>query len=204
MTAAQLRTLTRSFINEEDTSRLSDTVLDYHLQSALEAFNRRVGYKFADDTSTITIVNGTQEYALPATVQEIWWAEWNSTMLDKGDIREWRSKSDTAAWRNQSGSPEEYAVYGRKFVLRPKPNAAAVTLDSTVTIRYIASAGAFADAELAFIPDEDHRILGYYAAAEWFETAKSAQPQFSQLWMARFTSETQFVAGQYSRRQLEL
>lgn len=202
MTAAQILTFTRNLINEQDTSRVSDATLNIHGQSALEAFNRRVGYGVKLDGS-ITIT-ATTDFALPTDCCVVLVVEWNGIPLAKGSIANWKKRADTKNWRSKTGTPEEYAVIGRRIYLYPAPDAAAVNADSSLLVQYIRAAGAFADAELAFICDQDHRILAYFMAAEWAENPANSilGDAYAKALYNKFEVETGAVAQQYNMREV--
>lgn len=188
-------------MNEQDVTRVPDATLDLHLQSALEGFNRRVGYKVRLDGS-ITIT-ATTDFALPSDCIEVLVVEWNTFPVLRGHFKEWRTK-EPRNWRSKTGTPEEYDLIGRRIRLYPSPDANAVNDDSTLLVQYIQAAGSFADAELAFIADQDHRILAYYAAAEWIQNPANSilGDAYAKALMTIFEVETKEVANQYGRREV--
>lgn len=201
MTEGAVRTFLRGLINESDTVRVTDATLDIHLTSACEAFNRRVGYRIKLDGS-ITIT-ATTDFAVPTDLVEALVVEWNTFPLQPGSWREWRKKAG-ADWRSKTGTPEEYELIGRRIRLFPAPDAQAVADDNSLLVQYIQAAGAFDDTELAFISDQDHRILAYYAAAEWVENpANNYNGQaYAMSLYTKFETETKEVVNQYGRRLL--
>lgn len=204
MTEGEIRTLTRYLINEQDSVRILDTTLDIHLQSALEAFNRRVWYKLTESSSFVTIVAGTHLYTVPAGMEELLIVEWNTIPLRKGHWREWREKAGRD-WRSKTGAPQEYCLEGRSILIFPTPDAASVADDNTLFGRYVAAAGAFDDTELAFIGSQSHRILAYYAAYEWIDNPANSVlgEAYARSLLNRFEIETKEVANQYGRRELQ-
>ena len=204
MTADEMRSAWREFTGEHDLAIPADDVIDFYFSQALQSFNRRVGYRYTDSPTGVTIVAATQEYTLPTDCQEVWFVEWNSLPVPKGEIRDWRNRPGTTNWRNQNGFPEEYALYGRQIVLRPIPTDLAVATDSTLTIRYLSAAGAFAAAELALIGSQDHMILVHYAVALWsgYHPDSPVAALRQQTGMKVFDEEVARVEGQYARRQL--
>lgn len=203
MTAATLRTLWRSLVNEQDSTRVADATVDFHFQSALEAMNRRVRYRFKLDGS-ITIT-ATTDFALPTDCIDVLVVEWNGNPLRKGSIKEWRKKGSTQDWRSKTGTPEEYALIGRRMYLYPAPNAAAVDQDNSLLVQYLQASGTFADAELAFLCDNDHRILAYFAAAEWVRNPANSflGSTYANDLQTVFETECKAVADQYMSRDLQ-
>ena len=124
----------RDSTGEENTTVFPDTRVYRLLNRAQRKVNLAIGYYWRDVTS-VTLVAGTQEYSLPSDFQDIVFIEHNGNMLKKGDYEEWLDDGD---WRNKKDLPLEYAIYAGKLIFRPKPNAAAVGLSATPTIRYIA------------------------------------------------------------------
>lgn len=197
MTIAELRTLVRHFVNEENTTRLSDAQVDYHILAAAEAFNRVVKYRVED--LSITIVAGTQEYALPTAAVSVLFVEFNDRMLTKVTMEELQTK-DRSRWRTLQGAILSYYVYGRKLGLTPIPNAVEVALDSTLVVRCVSSPTTVDATELGLIAPQDHRILAYYAAADWMMTAKAMAPSLAQGYLQMFNSQAEAAARFYADR----
>lgn len=144
---AGLRSLWREFTGEHDTAVPDDSVVDLWIDRGLEALNRRLRYHWTTDSTSIVLVSGTQEYALPTDLIELRWVQWNGRELAKGDIQEWRRNYDE--WRNEpAGEPQQFAIHGDKLVIRPVPSGEAVAAAASPVFRYcskppsVTSAGA--------------------------------------------------------------
>lgn len=196
MTQSDLQTLFWDLTGEPSTGPATTTRINRHYQSALEAFNRRVHYRYRDET--VSVEATTQEYALPSTVVEVLWVEWSGSQLEQVDEEQFRREG--CNWRTETmDNPTHYYLSGRKIGFYPRPNAA-----GTATLRCIGAPGTFNDTELAFIGEADHRILAYYASAEWLSSPRRDPlgGEYAKTLYAVFESETGAVANQYRRRAL--
>jgi hypothetical protein len=156
--------LWREFTGEFSTTRVPNTVVDKYLQRGLEEFNRLTGYNYSDET--IALVASTQEYDLVDDFVRIAWVEHNGKELKKADLDELRGRG--IAWRNTAATtPTEYFLYGNKLVLWPKPDAAAVTASSTLTVRYIRSPRDIATFGPEGLAREDYVAAVMWAVALW-------------------------------------
>lgn len=204
MTQAQLRAELRKMIGNPTVDEVPDYQIDPYLDEAQEALNRRAGFNYTDDAAAVTIVNGTQEYALPVSCVEILHVEWNSTFLNRSDQDEYRRRGiefrATAA-----GTPTEFYHYGNLIGLYPKPDAAAVSADSTLTIRYISTPATVPTSGPAQLATQDHRLLTVYAAAKWIAVhpQSSAQPDMAvSSLMKIFNDEAELMTAQHRRRKI--
>lgn len=194
--------LWRELTNERNVVRVPDSTVVLYIQAGLEALNRRIEYHYTDDSSTVVIVAGTQEYPLPLDFLELVWAEHAGRELKKSSIERWRSETQDA-WRREAGTePAQYAVYANKIILRPVPNAAAVAAGATLTIRYRSTPPDFGSFGFDQLLSQDFRLPVYWAVAEWSAAyPDSAQAvQRRDFYRALFDSEAQAVAKQYADR----
>jgi hypothetical protein len=201
VTSAAMRTFWRTLVNEFDTVVVSDTLIDTYIQRALEALNRRVQYHVSDNT--VTIVAGTQEYALPSDVVKVLWAEWNGTFLNESDQDQWRSVG--VSWRSAAAAnPTDFTIYARKIVFYPKPSSAAVITSPTVNIRYVSAPGDFTANGPEQLSDQDHALVVEYAAMLW-SAARADGPVSSarvQSLNGIFEGEAKAMQGQYAAREM--
>lgn len=199
-----MRSLWREWTNEQDTDVVPSATVDQYLQSGLEELNRRVHYHYSDDSTTLALAEGTQEYSLPVDFVAMDWVRHATLPLRKGDILEWRGKEGDPDWRNEpAGLPTQYALYGNKLVVRPKPNGAAVTAGSALLIRYCSlppDIGTYGPEQLA---QQDDRVAAYFGVAEWFRSANAPVGVTAESWQARFDQATQGVAGEQAGKRLQ-
>lgn len=195
-----MRTTWRGYVNETDTTVVPDATVDRYLRDGLTQTNRRIGYYFKD--SDITLVAGTQEYALPTDYVHEVFAYWNTLQLKKADVEQWIA--DNESFQAQSGAPREYAIYGAKIIIFPVPDANSVAADATVTLRHIATPPDFASSGPSGLLTQDHEVPIYAAVALW----SMAHPNDAlagyraMAFNTKFEDECQKVAEIYERRRL--
>lgn len=199
MTKVSLLLETRRMIGNPTAHAVPDYVLTPYLDEGQEALNRRVGWNYTDSSADVTIVNGTQEYTLPTDVVEILWVEHNDLFLARSDQDEYLRRG--IQWRSTTAAtPTEYYHYGGKIGLYPKPNAAAVSADSTLTIRYRATPATVPTNGPAHLPTQDHRVLCYYAAARYLQN-KGELDRAKGLFDV-FNMEAEIIAAQFKGRKV--
>jgi len=169
VTQAEGRTLFRDLTNEQDTNIVTAAQVDQQISLGQEALNDLIGYFIKDDTSTIALVNGTQEYTLPADCLEVLHATWNNTFLKEETLDEARRNYTNWLSASASATLESYVLYGRKLLLIPKPNATAVSSDGFVDLRYVATPTAYATTAFDGLASQHHAIPIYYAASLWLD-----------------------------------
>lgn len=158
------RGLWRELTGEAHPNPICDQIVDKYIEMGLRWLNRKLRYHFED--TTVTLVAETQEYTLDEDVFEIEWVEWNGKLLEKCSVEQWRTKQ--VAYRQMaSGIPKEWAFYGNKLVLLPKPSADAFNTAGTATVRGITTPVMFASYGLAQLAVQDQDIPVIKAAALW-------------------------------------
>lgn len=167
-TLDQLLLSMRKRIGNPDLRDAPDRELTDFLQHAYEWAAAEFDLVVTTDTTTLALVADTQEYTYPSDLLVVLWVEWNGSRLTPKTVFEWdRSGVD---WRGaESGTPREFALQGRKLILYPKPNAAAVASDSAATVRYYAQGGALATSSTAATPlgEGDQQLVVERAAWAW-------------------------------------
>lgn len=196
----KMRCLWRELTNERSSTAVPDTAVDRYLQLGLEAFNGQVRYHWTDDSSSITLVSGTGEYTLPDAAAELAFVVWNGEVLKKADVDEWRRVERD--WRTATGAPQEWAVYGRKLVLRAIPDDAAVAVSAVVTLRYVSSPRAIGTYGPEQLEDQHLRLPVLYGAAIWFQSANSAQPDLAAGFLREFAQGAAEAAAFYASRRM--
>lgn len=164
-TIVEARSLFRELTNERSTTVVSDATVDIYLQEGVEALCRRIRYFYVTDSSSVTLVAGTQEYSLPTDLLELKFLEWNGQELIKSSVEEYRRKG--IKWRQEpTGFPEEWYIYANKVGFRPIPNAATVAAAANPVFRYIgrpsAVSGGFSQLDI-----NDWSVPVYKAIALW-------------------------------------
>lgn len=199
MTWTELMAEFRSRIGNPTLDEYSDRQLKPYLQGGFEAVNRRVGFYVKDDETTITITNGGKEYSVPADFVSPVFVEWNGALLAKSDIDTWRQHG--ILFRTATGNaPTEYALYGRKIIFYPIPNGVAVAADANPMLRYVATPPDV-ETNLALCASQDHRLILYYAVAEW-DAAKSQPGSRTGPFYQMFDGEAKLAALAYGERSL--
>ena len=199
---ADARSLWREYTGEKDITVVPDSIVDIYIQAGIDELNRRIEYHLTDDSSSIVLVSGTQEYALPTDAVKIVWVQWNGKDLQKRSIDDWRNRE--LDWRNEVGQPQEWAMYANKLVLRPIPIAAAVAAAASPVIRYISRPGAVATVGFAQLNTQDHRVPVYWGVYQWsvaYPDSALAQQRATQF-LGAFTSAAQEIGRSYSERGL--
>lgn len=203
MNQAAARTLFRLWTNELDSSVLSDANIDLLIQSGQESLCDLVGYHFTDDSTNVVLVDGTQEYALPAAALEVLWVEWNGFQLRKTDTEQ--LQGDDTNWRAYRAShPESYYTYGRQIGFFPKPNADAVAKAASPVIRYISVPTEFSSTAFNQLASQHHRLPIMYAVGEWFETPNAGvRTDLAKPWWDRFKIRAEGAKAHYASLRLK-
>lgn len=198
-----MRDLWREWTNEEDDDVVPDTVVDKYLYSGMQALNEIVGFSYTDDTTSVTLVAGTQEYDVPTDVAEIVWVEHNGIELEKADIERERQKG--RQWRTEpDGTPRQWAFYGNKLVFLPAPDAQAVSADSTPTFRYIRTPRDFSTYGPEQLAVADHRTVVRWGVYEWSKAHPDSATATVRAdgFLDMFNKMAQGALGRYLKRSL--
>lgn len=139
MTERVLLSEFRERIGAPSPNDVSDRRLRSYSTSAMEWLAGEVGSNVRTDEFSLVINSSTNEYPLPSDLLSMVWMEWNGTRLEPASISE--RDRDQENWRTlTASSPTQYAIQGRSVILLPPPSASAVSTDSIISYRYIASA----------------------------------------------------------------
>ena len=202
--SGSIRSLWRELTGEKDTTSVPNSTVDLYIEAGLEALNRRVGYHLTTDTSSITLVDGTEEYSLPTDCIELLWVEWNGKLLQKADMEQWQQRGIN--WRGEKkGVPTEWAMYGNKVIFYTKPDAATVAAEDNPVMRYISTPADFTVNGPSQLSTQDYRVVVYYGVAE-FSRSYPDSPFASKRaddYDARFEKEAALIASYYKTRMLE-
>lgn len=170
MTEAEGANLFRTISNEQNTTVLPDEAgsvggqgVYTYLQRGLEEFSRQVGgYVITDGTVTV----GTSGIiALPTDFVDVIavWITSSSAMLGRTSQEDLLSGGKN--WLTQtSATPEQYAVKGTDLLIYKKPTGSV-----GLTVRYVATPGAYTSAAFTGILEQDHPLPVYYAAALYIQ-----------------------------------
>jgi hypothetical protein len=207
MTLAECVTLWRDLTNEVVTTLPAEAQVYRYLNLALDAINRRVGLSVADDVAPFTLADGTQEYALPATLVHVLWVEWNGLPVHKTDQPTLRREAETAKnWRTRKGHPLLYYRSGRKLGFVAIPDAAAVALDNAPTLRAITTPNRVeaATSGLLLLSDNDHPVLVQYAAGIWLASPNGGfRKEEASVLLGTAEAEIKVMQGYYGLQGLE-
>jgi hypothetical protein len=199
---ATLRSRWRELTNESSTTAVSDATIDTYIQAGMEALNRRIGYHFTTDSSSVTFVDGTQEYSLPSDCVTIVWVELGGVLLAKRDMDDWQRRGED--WRNEeTGTPTEWAFYSNKLIMRPAPSGACVAATPNPTIRYVSRPGSFTANGMLQLDVNSRDLPVYFGAAEYLATPSSAMDLgYAKVLYERFEAEAQLAAASYKERMV--
>lgn len=187
----------------DETSPVPDSVVDIYLQLGAEETNRRLHYHVEDDTSSIMLVAGTQEYEAPENWVEVQIIEHNGRELEKTSVETLRSREKP--WRlAPNGTPQFWAHYANKLVFIPAPDAAAVAADATPFVRVVTAVPSVTTNGFAQLPSQEQPLCVMYGAYLWcvaYPDSALAQHRAQGLLQA-YERGVEAVGGQYIRRGL--
>lgn len=181
-----LRQQFRILIGETLSLVPDDDWIDQNIQDGATATNQKLRYAY--DDLEITLVAGTAEYELPNAFKSVLWNSWQNKPLQEAEQDFLRRRAYW--WRSQpEGVPEQYAIWKKKIIVIPTPNAAAVASDDTLLIRANTSPPPFRLNGLAMLSDEWWTLPLYYAAVQWFSSPMGKNASYAKafydLWQAR-------------------
>lgn len=166
-TRQELRKLWRDATGEFDPNIPPDPEVDDLLQAGLERFNDVTEYHVTDDTTSVTFVDGTQEYTLPTDCLKLLWVKWNGKFLLPTDQETLRNTQ--TGWNTRTGQPTHYYFNARSLGLFPTPDAGTVAAAASPVLRYVSTpAEVGATSAVALLATQHRRIPVYWAAAEWY------------------------------------
>lgn len=156
----------RELIGNPDVNAVNNRQLRSHLMASLEWLASKLKYGIRTDEKMTLLVAGQVEYPLPRDLGWVMWVSWNGNKLEPASTYGWDAVNND--WRDTtSGSPNSFAINGRKLILNPPPDATAIASDSYLSVRSITSSpglGAEGALELAEL---DEQLLLYYAAVRY-------------------------------------
>lgn len=199
---ATMRTLWRELTNELDTTTILNTVVDIYLNEGLKELNRRIRYHRTTDTTTLALLAGTQEYAVPSDFVYPEWIEFNGQRLQKRDVDSW--ERDGTQWRAKSGRPQEYAIQGNKVIFFPIPDAAAIADDGSPDLRYVSTPPSVTTSGPEQLGSQDTDIAVYYGVALWsmaHPDSAIAQGRLQGM-MALFEAGVERIKNDYAERSV--
>lgn len=128
------------------------------LGEAAQKVSRAVKLPSSDNTTTISVVAGTQNYPLAESVEKLYWvSNSDGTYLIESDIDEVTSSSER-------GKPAYFAIWDDELYFWPIPSAA-----DTLTVRYRGGLPDVTDdSTLAAFPDDYYDLLVNYARSKAF------------------------------------
>ena len=145
---------------------ISDRRLMSYVDFANQWLAGELGFHVVTDDYSIVLSSGVSEYPLPSTFLSAIWMEWNGTRLEPVSIS--ARDRDQENWKTLTASnPVNFALQARTVILLPPPSASAVSTDSTVSFRYIASADPVTADGPHGLSENDHWVIVYRAAYEF-------------------------------------
>lgn len=157
---------------------------------------RRMNLPERELSTTLNVIAGTKDYALPADLVVL-----TAVLDDRGELTP--VGRDDIPVVAASGRPRVYALYGSTLTLYPTPNAAA-----TFTLRYRGTVvDMVADTDTTVIPDDFNHILVSYALYKAYR--KEDDTQMAQFYWQEFERDLRDMraSSQYRdsnrRRQIQ-
>jgi hypothetical protein len=147
-------------------NEVSDRELEPYVIAALEWLADELKYRVVTEPNAIALTASQFDYPVPDDLLEMIQVFWNGKPLKAMSVDAWdRVHTD---WRHATGgNPTEYAIEGRRLFVTPPPSAAAVTSDSTLEIRYVASPSIIPPGGPKELTAPDLRLASWEAAYEW-------------------------------------
>jgi hypothetical protein len=156
----------RERIGPVTVQEVSDRRLSSYITFAMDWLAGELGFNVKEDNFSLVLSAGVSEYPLARDVLSIIWMEWNSIRLEPVSISQ--RDRDRENWKTLTASnPLNFAVQGRSVILLPPPSASAVSTDSIVSYRYIASADPVTADGPHGLSENDHWVIVYRAAYEF-------------------------------------
>ncbi len=197
-TRQEMRKLWRDATGEFDSNVPEDPEVDDLIQSGLERFNDLTDYHVSDDSTSVTFVDGTQEYTLPTDCLKLKWVKWNGRFLLPTDQEQLRNNQ--AGWNTRTGTPTHYYLNARSIGFFPIPDAATVNAAANPVLRYVSTPAEFgATAAVALIATQHRRIPIYWGAAEWF-AGRGGNPAKHETFLKLFGAAAPPAAKVYEER----
>jgi hypothetical protein len=196
-----IRSRWRELTNERSSTVVPDATVDQWLQVGAESTNRRLGYHFTTDSTSIVFQSGVQEYSLPSGTGEIVFVELNGKLLSKRDMDAWQR--DGEDWRNEeTGTPSEWCHYGNTIIFRPAPDANAVAVSPSPIVRYVSRPASVTTSGFAQLSPSNYEIPTLFAAAQWFVCYPDAATSFekAKALFDLFEKEAAMVKEEYRNR----
>lgn len=199
-----MRSLWRELTGEKYTDVVPDSVVDRYINRGLEEYSRVTGYHYTDDETSITLVAGTQEYELPVGCNELTLVYWNGQPLAKSDVEQWQRQY--VAWRQETGAPREWAMYGGKLVFYPIPDAATVAAEPNPFIRFLSAPREIGTYGPEQLRSQDYAVVVYHAVALWsasYPDSALAQMRlkfYEELFQAETAKAREFYASRLTTR----
>lgn len=166
MTEKSLLGQLRLLVGDPPLNEISDRKLISFVTFAMEWFACEMEHNVIDDTTSLVLTAGQGEYPLPATFLVAIWFEHNDIRLEPMSLS--AKDRDQEAWQQAtSGTPVSYAIQGRKVSFHPPPDSSAVSTDSIVSYRYVASATALGPQGPQGLSEADQWLLIYRAARDF-------------------------------------
>lgn len=155
----------RELIGNPDPNDLTNRQIESYLVPALEWLAVQLNYSIHTN-DTFPLVEGEREYQLPPDFGSMVLVEWNSMRLAPSSIYQWDREGFN--YRNVPASmPREYAVWGRKLILGPPANLAAISTDPYLKIQYIGSTKGLDGSGTPFLGNLDQQLLLLRAATRY-------------------------------------
>lgn len=169
MTEAEIYGEIRELIGSPGVNDVSNRKIGTFVRAALAWMADELEFRVVTDDLSMALVAEQQEYPLPSDFLTMLWVEHDDKRLEPIGLAAF--DRDQHDWRGQpSGTPVQYAIRGRRLVLYPKPDSAAVSADSRVAYSFVGAPRAMSEAGPQDLSDNDNWLLIYRAALDFVTT----------------------------------
>jgi hypothetical protein len=149
-----------------DKGEVSNLALLQFVNEALIQMGDELRFRVVEDGTSLALVANVQDYALSSDVLSVLWVSHNERRLDPIGIS--ARDRDLEDWRSQdSGTPTEFGIRGRRLYLFPAPSAAAVSDDGVLSYSYVGAPPDIGPSGPTGLSDSDQLLLAYWAALDY-------------------------------------
>ena len=170
MTQREFLSELRELIGNPTQAVTADRQLMPYVRAALDFLARKLRYALKEDSQSLVLKAGVQEYDLPSDVSQLMWVRIAGKKLSPSTTYLW--DRDGNDWKNATaGVPAEVAFEGRKLILDRAPSSQFLAGNSGANARgdykFISSSPGIRPTHIPGLPDADARLAVLYAAVRY-------------------------------------